>query len=135
MDRETVQAQAQAACDALVAGDIERATEAFSPELKANLRGTGFEDRARVHQAAALRAVRGGRVRGPFDLVLADPPYADENELADVAAALAERGLLLPTSVVVFEQAATVEPLPSIGELPLANTRTHGQTRVSLYLA
>ena len=37
MDRESVQAHAQAHCDALVAGDIERATEHFSHELKSNL--------------------------------------------------------------------------------------------------
>src|SRR5687767_13377393 len=37
MDRETVLARAQAACEALAAGDIERATEDFSQELKSNL--------------------------------------------------------------------------------------------------
>ena len=37
MDREIVQAHAQAHCDALVAGEIDRATEDFSQELRSNL--------------------------------------------------------------------------------------------------
>ena len=37
MDRGTVETHAQAHCDALMAGDIERATEDFSQELKSNL--------------------------------------------------------------------------------------------------
>lgn len=37
MDRDAVEAHAQVVCDALVAGEIDRATEDFSQELKSNL--------------------------------------------------------------------------------------------------
>ena len=37
MDEETVRARAKAMCDAIVAGDIDRAIEDFSPELRRNL--------------------------------------------------------------------------------------------------
>jgi hypothetical protein len=37
MDEQAVRARAQAMCDALAAGDIERATGDFSPELRRNL--------------------------------------------------------------------------------------------------
>jgi hypothetical protein len=37
MDEQVVRERAGAVCDALVAGDVERATEDFSPELKRNL--------------------------------------------------------------------------------------------------
>jgi hypothetical protein len=37
MDRQIVEAHAQATCDALMAGDVETATADFSPELKSNL--------------------------------------------------------------------------------------------------
>jgi len=37
MDEEAVRARAQAVCDALAAGDIERASEDFSVELRRNL--------------------------------------------------------------------------------------------------
>ncbi|HEX2753959.1 MAG TPA: hypothetical protein VHM48_00760 [Candidatus Limnocylindrales bacterium] len=37
MDEPAVRARAQAVCDALAAGDIDRATGDFSPELRRNL--------------------------------------------------------------------------------------------------
>jgi hypothetical protein len=37
MDEQAVRARAQAVCDALAAGDIERARVLFSPELQRNL--------------------------------------------------------------------------------------------------
>lgn len=37
IDEQAVRARAQAMCDALAAGDIERATGDFSPELRRNL--------------------------------------------------------------------------------------------------
>jgi hypothetical protein len=37
MDRDVVEAHAQAHCDALLAGEIDRATEDFSQELRSNL--------------------------------------------------------------------------------------------------
>jgi 16S rRNA (guanine966-N2)-methyltransferase len=99
--------------------------------IVSNLRATGLEHRARVHQvpvAAALRAVR-----FPVDVVFADPPYDATGALAEAVAALAEPGRLLPTSVVVLEQAWDTEPPAAVGSLPLATTRRHGRTRISLY--
>lgn len=37
MDEDVIREHARAMCDALVAGDIDRATSAFSPELQKNL--------------------------------------------------------------------------------------------------
>ena len=37
MDEQAVRDRAQALCDALVAGDVDRATEDFSVELRRNL--------------------------------------------------------------------------------------------------
>jgi hypothetical protein len=37
LDEQDVRARAQAACDGFAAGDVERATADFSPELKRNL--------------------------------------------------------------------------------------------------
>ena len=99
--------------------------------VQANLRATRLTDQARVHQGSVEGLL--ARVRRPIDLVLADPPYADATALDNVARAL--EPLLLPTSVVVFEQAADQPPLADVGTLPLHNTRAHGHTRVSLYSA
>jgi hypothetical protein len=46
---------------------------------------------------------------------------------------LGAQGLLTPDSVVVLEQPADDEAPPAVGALPLASTRRHGGTRISLY--
>jgi 16S rRNA (guanine966-N2)-methyltransferase len=101
--------------------------------LAGNLRATGLEERARVHQSPVAIGLRA--VRGPVDLVFADPPYADAGALDSAVAGLGAPGVLLPTSVVVLEQAWQAEPPSSVGGLPLASTRRHGRTRISLYAA
>jgi 16S rRNA (guanine966-N2)-methyltransferase len=97
--------------------------------VQANLRATQLLEQARVHQGSAEAMLR--RVRTPIDLVLADPPYAETSALTALSQPLQD--LLLPTSVVVFEQAAEQPPIEVVGALPLHNTRTHGHTRISLY--
>jgi 16S rRNA (guanine966-N2)-methyltransferase len=101
--------------------------------IESNLRMTGLDDRARVHQAAVGAALR--TVRRPVDLVFLDPPYAETDALQGASEALGTPGLLLPTSVVVLEQSSQAEPPPTIGPLALSTTRRHGRTRVSLYSA
>jgi 16S rRNA (guanine966-N2)-methyltransferase len=100
--------------------------------IESNLLVTGLDERARVHVAPVGAALRS--VRAPVDLVFADPPYEDADAIAATVKALGVPGLLLPTSVVVLEQSARAEAPPAfVGELPLANSRKHGRTRVSLY--
>ena len=101
--------------------------------LTTNLRTTGFEEQAHVLVGSVQASVP--RVPGPFDLVFADPPYANAGSITDTVGLLSRPGLLAPSSVVVLEQPSGVEPLPSIGDLQLANSRTHGRTRVSVYAA
>jgi 16S rRNA G966 N2-methylase RsmD len=72
-------------------------------------------------------------VRVPVDLVIADPPYDATADLAEAIDDIARPGVLSATSVVVIEQAWTSEPAPRVGELPLASTRRHGRTRITLY--
>ncbi len=99
--------------------------------ITSNLRTTGLDDRARVHHAPVAVALR--RVIAPVDVVFADPPYADRDSLLATAEGLAAHRLLLDDSVVVVEQPWDTEALPSVGDLPLASTRRHGRTRISLY--
>src|SRR6266852_3124655 len=70
--------------------------------IQSNLRATGLDDRARVHQATVGAALR--TIRAPIDLVFLAPPYPDTDELAHALESLAKPGFLLPSSVVVLEQ-------------------------------
>jgi 16S rRNA (guanine(966)-N(2))-methyltransferase RsmD len=99
--------------------------------LAANLRATGFDDRARIRQAPVSIAM--SSVRGPVDLVFADPPYADRGALESTVSALSTPGILEPTSVVILEHASDTEPPSSVGNLSLQSTRRHGRTGISMY--
>ena len=109
---------------------IEQDREA-SRVIHANLLAAEVDDRAHVHQAPVEVALR--RVRGPIDLVFADPPYEATAALATTASSLQDVGLLQDTSVVVFEHSADVTPPEKIGPLEVMTVRKHGRTRISLY--
>jgi 16S rRNA (guanine966-N2)-methyltransferase len=99
--------------------------------LASNLRSAGLDDRARIHQAPVSIGLRA--VRGPVDLVFADPPYTDHEALAATVTALATAGMLESTSVVILEQGWETEPPESVGDLALQSTRRHGRTRITVY--
>jgi 16S rRNA (guanine966-N2)-methyltransferase len=101
--------------------------------IQSNLRTTGLDERARVHQGTVSAALR--TVRAPVDMVFLDPPYADVPALQGAVDSLSTRGLLVPTSVVILEQSADADPPSAVADLPLATTRRHGRTRISLYSA
>ena len=113
--------------------DFVEQERAAAAVIEANLRAADLHEHARVYVGPVASVL--GRVRGPVDLVLADPPYRDLAGLESTADLLGRSDLLLPTSVVVLEQSAAVEPPVRVGELALQSTRTHGQTRVSAYYA
>jgi 16S rRNA (guanine(966)-N(2))-methyltransferase RsmD len=100
--------------------------------IDANLRLTGLADRATVHPLPAERAV--STLPGSYDLILADPPYAD-TEAAHVLASLSASPRLADPGVLVWEHCASYEPPTRLGRLQLERTRTHGVAALSLYLA
>lgn len=73
--------------------------------LRAAAETLGVADRSRVVQAAVLGALRAGGVGGPFDLVLADPPW-DSDERAEFLDVLARSSLVRPGGMVAVERAA-----------------------------
>jgi 16S rRNA (guanine966-N2)-methyltransferase len=115
---------------ALSADFVERDRDA-ARIIASNLRATQLDDRAHVLQTPVALALR--RLHFPVDVVFADPPYEAAADLSETVAALAEPGRLVPSSVVVLEQAWDAQPPLGVGSLPLATTRRHGRTRISLY--
>ncbi len=67
MDDDAVREHAQALCDALVAGDIDRATTDFSPELRKHLGEVLALLPLPSHEATVQSVNRGG---SGFDVVL-----------------------------------------------------------------
>lgn len=74
--------------------------------LRRNVDAVGLAQ-ARVHQRTVAAYLGGAPDPEPFDLVFADPPYAlDEDELATLLAAIADRAWLSDDGIVVVERSA-----------------------------
>jgi 16S rRNA (guanine966-N2)-methyltransferase len=69
--------------------------------------------------------------RGPFDLVLSDPPYADVERAVEALQALCRAGLLAPGGVLLLEHAAKVTPRLPDEFIELSSYR-YGDTAVVL---
>jgi 16S rRNA (guanine(966)-N(2))-methyltransferase RsmD len=69
---------------------------------------------------------------GPYDILFADPPYADLNEL-DIMIHVWRPGLLSERATVIIEQDAHAELPSTIGHAALVRRYQYGDTALYLY--
>lgn len=132
----TIEALSRGAARAVL---VERDPEAVRT-IEANLRRTGLAGaEVRAVRGDALAALRAGGVavgRGPFDLVLVDPPYDDPALLEAILARLGapEAGALLaPHATVVAKHFWRHPPEARIGLLRSVRERRFGETTLTFY--
>jgi 16S rRNA (guanine(966)-N(2))-methyltransferase RsmD len=100
--------------------------------IRANVASLGLDARARVVALSVERAAGALRADAPFDLVFADPPYADVADAARAIAALAAAALFAENTEIVLEHAHK-DGAPDIAGLTLEGTRRYGDTSISFY--
>jgi 16S rRNA (guanine966-N2)-methyltransferase len=116
--------------------DLVESNREARQAIAANLEKTGLSERASVHALTSEGAV--STFRGPYDLILLDPPY-DAEGVRLVLEHLAGGGLLDRSGVVVWEHSRSTEPPERIGAreegggLRLLRSRQHSAASVSLY--
>jgi 16S rRNA (guanine966-N2)-methyltransferase len=113
---------------------VEHGREALSA-LRANVATLGFDaNEARVLDVAVERAGDLLAREPPFDLVFADPPYADvaNGRAVRALAAVLDRGVLAAGGLFMLEHARASEP-PAFVSLALSDSRRYGDTVVSFY--
>jgi 16S rRNA (guanine966-N2)-methyltransferase len=117
---------------------VESSREALAA-LRANVEALGLAERTEVLAADARAAAVQRRIvrGGPFDLVLADPPWAlvDAGEAQRVLAALVAAGALSRAdALVVLEHSArTAVTELAIPGLELTESRRYGDTALAFY--
>jgi 16S rRNA (guanine966-N2)-methyltransferase len=123
---------------------VERAKEALD-SLRTNVTALKLGAEVRIVPTSVERAARALQALEPpagspgprgFDLVFADPPYADVpgGAVAAALAAIVGAGLVNPGARVVLEHAKGDEP-PAIEGLSLEDTRRYGDTCLAFYRA
>lgn len=101
--------------------------------IEADARSLGLSDR---HRALSLDLGKKNvpeRLPGPFELVLADPPWADVPRAAVVLAALVAAGVLAEGGRLLLVHAER-DPDPEIAGLEVETRYRYGDTAVVLYL-
>jgi len=114
---------------------IESARSALDA-IGANVAALGVGARVRIVASPVERAGKAMAERAPFDVVLADPPYAlvPTGECARALGVLGVRGggLLADSATLVLEHRSTDEP-PRLAAFVLIDSRRYGDTALSLY--
>lgn len=100
--------------------------------LRENLRSLGLDPRAAIVAQPVARALDAIARAAPFDLVFADPPYADAGSAAELIARLVVALALAPGARVVLERSSRDAPF-AIEGLALASDRTYGDTAIAFY--
>jgi len=102
--------------------------------LKANIAALGLAASARIVEADVERSIHRIASRAPFDVVLADPPWAlvESGEAPRAVVALVAAGLFSPAAWVVIEHSSRT-PAPAASPLLCAQTRAYGDTTLTFY--
>ncbi len=96
--------------------------------IHASLARMGFTAKARVLRGRLPAAL--SSLTGPFDLILMDPPY-DNEDAPEILIALTV--LLKPDGLVVYEHGSRYNPPERPGELHLLERRVYGDSALALY--
>jgi 16S rRNA (guanine966-N2)-methyltransferase len=98
--------------------------------VRENVRRVDAVDRAGVHCLPVAKAV--ARLRGPYSLVVADPPYEYDRAESDIAG-LIEAGLVAEDATIVIEHSKRKEWPEEFGGRNRFLTRRYGDSRLSFY--
>lgn len=98
-----------------------------------NLQLTGFDKAATLLLLDARKALSRFSSQGTvFDMILADPPYADRKLAEDILSLVAGSGLLTADGIIVFETDSRFE-LPTPDKLRLTDRKIYGDTALTFF--
>lgn len=102
--------------------------------LKANVAALGLQASVRVIEGEVERNARRIASLSPFDIVLADPPWAlvDSGDATRALFGLVAEGVLAPAGWVVLEHSSRTAS-PGCARLSHVQTRAYGDTALTFY--
>lgn len=108
---------------------VERASEALLV-IAENIKAVGVGDRAQVQRGEVLAKLQA--LVGPFDVVIADPPYRTA-DWVEVLTALQRPGLLAPGAAILLEHAKGEKLPDEVGAVVCRRTYGYGLAQLALY--
>jgi 16S rRNA (guanine(966)-N(2))-methyltransferase RsmD len=98
--------------------------------LRARLRALDHETMGHVHWTRVERAL--GFLKGPYDLVLMDPPYVYAGT-APLLDRIASSSLVAEGGILAVEHGRRTLMPDSVGDLTVLKRRRHGDTALTIY--
>ena len=98
--------------------------------IRRNLKTTGLEARAKVHRMEALKAL--ALLRGPYAVILMDPPYRMESLDRDLEA-IDRAGIIENEGMLVVGHSKRLTLKDKYGALSLVRSRRHGDSVVDFF--
>lgn len=98
--------------------------------LRKNLVRTGLDARGKLHASSVENAL--SHLVGPYDLILADPPYSD-SAASELLQILSREPPLVEQGILVIEHERGQRMPEQVGDLLLDRARIYGSTAVSIY--
>jgi len=92
----------------------------------------GLERQARVVVGRVEEVLAARRLEGPFEVILADPPYAETGE-DRLVAAVETSGFLGPKGVLAVERDSRKNGFPGSDSLPRIRTARYGGTSIDFF--
>ena len=93
--------------------------------IRQNLEVTGFRDQGRVHQRSVDWAL--DRLDGPFDFIIVDPPYADD-DILDVVAAAGASGAVAADAALLLGHWPRLDIPDRVSRFRTLRQRCHGDS-------
>jgi 16S rRNA (guanine(966)-N(2))-methyltransferase RsmD len=101
--------------------------------MRKNLTACGLLNQAELYPGSTEDFLRRHRLEhGPYDVIFADPPYADQSAIGLVLGSW-DLGLLAADAVMVIEQHARFEPPAAVDQARLLRRYEYGDTTLLLY--
>ncbi len=114
--------------------DLVESSRAAIASIRANLASLGLGDELQLHATRVEAFLRHPTARR-YQLVFADPPYADAGApLERALLALVGNGSLADEALVVVEHGSAPAPSESLAGLDFLDRRAYGQTFVSFFV-
>jgi 16S rRNA (guanine(966)-N(2))-methyltransferase RsmD len=98
--------------------------------IRRNLKTTGLEARATVHRTETLKALK--LLKGPYAVVLMDPPYRMESLDQDIEA-IDQAEIIENNGMLVVGHSKRLALKKNYGKLSLVRSRRHGDSVVDFF--
>lgn len=110
--------------------DFVEANRRECTAIRASIRELGLQAQSRVHPTTVENALKS--LVGPYDTILADPPYAN-SDIENILVRIAASGIFAPYGMLILEHKAHLHFGDRYECLGLLKRRRYGDTAVSIY--